>query len=371
MEAISELKVILHEYFPWNKARLDCLVKMIFAILTVQTVNMSSIANVFFGEASSDSHYRRLQRFISWLGTFETNAQKLLVPLVLGILNLRTPGSLLYVAVDRTNWKFGKIHINLLVIGVRYHGINIPLIWTSLGKAGTSSTQDRISLMERLLKCLGQTPFVLTADREFIGDEWFRYLAKKQIPFVIRIKGNTHMTRPGCSHSVPAFQLFKRLKNGKKKALDGFHGIMGLPVFIAAGRNKQGELLIVVSNQFCHRALKEYMKRWGIECLFSCLKSRGFSFEDTHLTDKGRISAIFFILVIVTVWTMRVGINMRKKLPIKRASHGRKRKSFFRRGLDVFHRQILHLGTYLEDLTRFLNLIPRKLTFGDDYEQAF
>jgi len=371
MEAISELTAILHEYFPWNKARLDCLVKMIFAMLTVQTVNMVLIANALFGEASQESHYRRLQRFISWLATFEASAQRLLAPLILGILNLGKTDTLLYVAVDRTNWKFGKIHINLLVIGVRYHGVNIPLVWTSLGKAGSSSMQDRISLMKRLLKCLGETPFVLTADREFIGDEWFHFLAKKQIPFVIRIKGNTHVTRPGSSHSVPASQLFKRLKNGKKQALEGLHGVLGLSVFIAAGRNEKGELLIVVSNQFCRRALKEYMKRWGIECLFSCLKSRGFSFEDTHLTDKGRISAIFFILVIVTAWTMRAGINMRKQLPIKTASHGRKRKSFFRRGLDALHRQILHLGSYLEGFMRFPKLIPRKSQLRRAYEQAF
>ena len=360
MEAISELAAILHDYFPWNKARLDCLTKMIFAILTVQTVNMASIANVFSGKAAPESHYRRLQRFISWLATFETRAQNLLAPLILRILQQGKPGSLLYVAIDRTNWKFGKVHINLLVFGVRYHGVNIPLVWTSLGKAGTSNIHDKISLTKRLLRCLKKAPFVLTADREFIGDEWFHYLAKKQIPFVIRIKGNTHVARPECSHSVPASQLFKRLKNGKKKALEGLHSVLGLPVFVAAGRNEEGELLIVVSNQFRQRALKEYMKRWGIECLFSCLKKRGFCFEDTHLTDKGRISAIFFVLVFVTAWALRAGINMRKKSPIKMASHGRKRKSFFRRGLDVLHRQMMHLGSSLEGVTRFLNLIPRK-----------
>ena len=83
MEAISELRVILHDYFPWNKARLDCFSKMIFAILTVQTVNMASIANAFSGEATPESHYRRLQRFISWLASFEKSIQILLAPLTL------------------------------------------------------------------------------------------------------------------------------------------------------------------------------------------------------------------------------------------------------------------------------------------------
>jgi hypothetical protein len=32
---------------------------------------------------------------------------------------------------------------------------------------------------------------VLTADREFVGEVWFRWLKKRKIPFAIRIMNNT------------------------------------------------------------------------------------------------------------------------------------------------------------------------------------
>ncbi|WP_156906825.1 hypothetical protein [Desulforegula conservatrix] len=35
-------------------------------------------------------------------------------------------------AMDRTNWKIGKININILVIGVAHMGIAFPLIWATL-----------------------------------------------------------------------------------------------------------------------------------------------------------------------------------------------------------------------------------------------
>jgi len=371
MEAISELHTILNHYFPWNKSRIDCLVKFIFAMFTVQTVNLASIANVFHGEALDESHYKRIQRFFRWLGSLEKKAQASLANLTFSMLGFPENGPLLYLALDRTNWKLGKIHINLLVLGVRYHGVNIPLVWTSLGKAGTSNASERISLMKRLLKCLGKRYFVLTADREFIGEEWFQFLSKHQIPFVIRIKENTHVRRSGCEHSIPSSQLFKKLKNGRKKALEGLYEVFGITVFIAAGRNKDGELLIVVSNQFRSRALKEYLKRWGIECLFSCLKKRGFCFEETHMTNEGRISALFFVLVIVTAWSMRVGVNTRKEAPIQQATHGRKRKSIFRRGLGALKRSILHLEIHFERLMKFINLIfPENCSRGC-YENGF
>lgn len=268
MKAVRALHKILSYYFPWNKSRIDCLVKLIFAILTVQTVNLSTVANIFYGEALTESHYKRLQRFFRWLKPLERKIQTFLANLILSMLGFPETGALLYLALDRTNWKFGKIHINLLVLGVRYHGVNIPLAWTSLGRAGNSNTFERISLMKRLIKCLGKRSFVLTADREFIGEEWFLFLSKNQIPFVIRIKANTHVRRRGCHHSIPAAQLCKRLKKRGRKSFEDLYEVFGVAVFIAASRNREGELLIVVSNQFQSKALKEYLKRWGIECFF-------------------------------------------------------------------------------------------------------
>ncbi len=127
MEAISELQNILQDYFPWNKARVACLCKFIFAIIVAQTVNLVSIANVFSGNAKPDSHYKRLQRFIRWLPLFEAKAQKMLKDILLSLLGRKDfPVRL---AMDRTNWKFGKVHINILVIGLLYHGAQYRTIF--------------------------------------------------------------------------------------------------------------------------------------------------------------------------------------------------------------------------------------------------
>lgn len=105
--------------------------------------------------------------------------------------------------------------------------------------------------------------------------------------------------------------------------------------------------------------------------LFSCLKQRGFNFEETHITDEGKISALFFVLVIVTAWSMRVGVNTTKKDPTRLASHGRKRKSIFKRGLQFLTRNIVHLNTHLEELMKFLSLIFQEKASKKGYKGGF
>lgn len=49
-------------------------------------------------------------------------------------------------------------------------------------------------------------------------------------------------------------------------------------------------------------ALVSYTKRWEIETLFSCLKSRGFNLEDSHLTDMKKIKKLLVVYAIAFCW---------------------------------------------------------------------
>jgi len=83
--------------------------------------------------------------------------------------------------MDRTNWKLGILHINILTLGIAYKGIAFPLIWLVLPKQGNSNTNERIQLIERFIRIFGSDKIgCLTGDREFIGGEWFRNLKKTQ-----------------------------------------------------------------------------------------------------------------------------------------------------------------------------------------------
>lgn len=69
MNKISELKRILGENFVWNKARIDCFARMLLALFSVRTVNLSEIAVAFAAKTEVNSRYKRLQRFFRHHGS--------------------------------------------------------------------------------------------------------------------------------------------------------------------------------------------------------------------------------------------------------------------------------------------------------------
>jgi hypothetical protein len=273
------------------------------------------------------------------------------VILVLGLKNKKND-----LVLDRTDWKFGKKHINILTLGVNVKGVAIPLVWISLGRAGNSKTADRIELLKKVINEIEIKS--LTADREFIGEEWFKFLLQANIPIYIRIKKDTQVVRRNNHYTISLKDLFAKLKQGKKKVLKGQYTVLGLEVNLAASRNNKGELLIVLTNRCPYKALKIYKKRWSIETLFGYFKTKGFNFEDTHMTDVNKIASWMLLLTIVVTWTMKTSLVLKEKE--QKATHGRLRKSIFRVGFERLKRCLSQPLDRLKELLECLKLLRRK-----------
>jgi hypothetical protein len=122
--------------------------------------------------------------------------------------------------MDRTNWQFGSIERNYLVLAVVCHGNAIPLLVKDLAPAGNSDTADRIALVERFLALFGRDRvFCLLADREFVGEEWLKWLIAHQIPSCIRMRNNTLVSHPN-GGKVPVQTLLRGLSVGQHRSWD-------------------------------------------------------------------------------------------------------------------------------------------------------
>jgi hypothetical protein len=329
MKHVNELATILNKHFNWNKARITCLAQMVKGIIAVKTVNLSQIASSFSSKAMASSSYRRMQRFLKH---FDFDPA-IIVHFVFAIFPMKRRFIL---SMNRTNWKLGTVHFNFLVLSITYHGIAIPIYWLNLAKGGNSDTGYRMYALFKLIQRVGKHRIAcLVADREFIGKEWFSWLIDNQISFTIRIKGNSlikqsiHDTAPTAAEG-----LFRRLKPSRKKYLKSLFWLDMLPIYLSASRSPEGELLIVVTDQFDRTALKTYRRRWEIETLFGCMKSKGFNLEDTHVVEKKKVEKLLFIVVIAFCWAYIVGIERNKQKEIRIKKHGRKSHSLFRYGYD-------------------------------------
>ncbi|MBK8755204.1 MAG: transposase [Candidatus Competibacteraceae bacterium] len=102
-------------------------------------------------------------------------------------------------------------------------------------------------------------------------------------------------------------------------------------------------MLILASSKKGQQSVEYYKERWQIETLFSCLKSRGFHLEETHVTDPERIKRLLIIPVITFCWAHRIGEWQHDSVkPIKVKKHLRFSKSIFKTGLDFIRNAIFN-----------------------------
>jgi len=134
-----------------------------------ETINLTKLAQTFPGKAKADSHYRRMQRFISEPGAGSFDSVAWFVMKLFGFLETDY-----HLTFDRTNWQWGRKDINILMLAVVYKGIAIPVYWMLLNKQGNSNTRERIALLKRFIREFGKARIIkFLADREFVGEKWF------------------------------------------------------------------------------------------------------------------------------------------------------------------------------------------------------
>ena len=327
-----------------SRYRIDFIALFIITIVQVCTVNLTKISTAFPGKTKASSHYKRLQRFFR-LFKFD---EKVIANLIIKFLSLEK----LILSMDRTNWKFGKKNINILTVGIVYKGTCFPIIWMLLDKRGNSNTAERIEIIDKCIDIIGLERIdCLLADREFIGEDWFGYLLEKKLLFYIRIKSNFTL-----ENGKQVGTMFRNCKLQEEKTFKKKYRICGHQLYLSGTRIK-GDYLIIVTPKKPMQALTIYAKRWEIETLFGCLKTRGFNFEDTHLTKRERVNTLFTLLAISFCWAHMAGEWLHKIEPIKIKKHGRMAQSLFRYGLDFLKNILFNISEKFDLFVEMLNLV--------------
>lgn len=344
-QEVKQLKQQLSKMMNWNEARLDFLARLLIALVKVKTVNLAELARAFISRAEETSRYRRIQRFLKDYEWKEEERALVTMQLI-----ARRERKVLI--LDRTEWHFGEQVINILVLAVQYGQVAVPIFWRVMARQGNSETQMRIELIEKYVELFSrQSIAYVTGDREFIGTEWLGYLHEQSIDFRIRIKKNTVITHNG--NLVNIREYLKPVSQEQPLYLTHVE-VYGHPVHLMAMTLNSGEYLLIIGNANPRRFLQEYQTRWKIEELFACLKSRGFNFEDTPLTDPQKISKIVAALTLAFLWAVKTGQWLHQLKPIRpKKTLQRPIKSIFRYGLDQLQNVLLNIHDGIENL-RFL-----------------
>ena len=297
------------------------------------TICLWRLAAYVASAAQTASVRRRFYRFFQYVRLDSTLAARVVVEL------LGLSGKPWVLAIDRTNWEFGKTTINILMISVTWNGTGIPLLWMLLPTAGNSHTSERTELLDRLRAAFPDLKIAaLMGDREFIGDAWMAYLQRQNIPFILRLRENQYVLREGYA-ALSISIIAQHLKVRDKMIVKGRcrlgcqNETMSTPVRLVVMRLASGELLALACSGSARHALARYRQRWTIETMFGNLKTKGFALEATHLTDPDKLCTLLALLAFAVALTVKTGAAMARLHPIAVKKHGRRAWSLFALGL--------------------------------------
>jgi hypothetical protein len=332
-DALSET---ISKHIRLSPTRHETLAWLAYLIMRQGTICLWRLAAHVTTAAQTASVRRRFYRFFQYVELDGTAAARIMADL------LGLKGRPLVLAMDRTNWDFGKTAINILMVSVIWKGMGIPLIWTLLPSAGNSDTGTRVCLLDRLHKAVPDLKIAaLMGDREFIGDKWMAYLKDQQIPFILRLRENQYVVRESYETWTIA-DIAGRLARGQKMIVKGWCqlGAAGQSpaVRLVVMRLKSGELLALAASGNPRRALAEYRRRWTIETMFGNLKTKGFNLEDTHITNRGKLSTLLAVLAIAVALCVKTGVAAARLKSIQIKKHGRKAVSLFALGLTALRK---------------------------------
>jgi len=220
----------------------------------------------------------------------------------------------------------------------------VPILWRFLKRKGCSLDAERESLMSDFLGLFSVADIrYVCADREFASRHWLEFLTREKIPYRLRIKANHQLTDKH-GKAIKAHRLLRTARINEAVICRRWRKLWGTYRVCVTGKKRaDGELLILISNEPSSEMLTEYRRRWQIETLFGCLKSRGFDLEATHLKESERLEKLLGLLALALCWSWLAGEKRCQSKSITVKKHGRRAKSVFRLGLDYLE-QVFRSG---------------------------
>lgn len=334
-----------------NLSRKKFFWQFIQGLIKFRNVQFSEVATALNNDVKPASNERRIQAFFEKV---ELNYEALSV-----LLCLFLPKGKVTLSMDRTDWKFGAVDINILVVVARCGNVGFPLYFEVLdNKRGNSSTSDRQNIMEKCIKLLEFKGIELVLmDREFIGHSWLKYLKDNKIPFCVRVP-KSHLI---VLKNESIFTIEELLMTQKERF---YHDVRvdGIWVNLYIKELPNGEFLYLIGTFPAKQLGNLYRKRWCIETFFQSLKGRGFNLETSHLRDINKFKKLFALVCIAFAICLTIGrVYLSKVQKIRVNKKGYPFKSIFRMGLDWMREYIKGKNQtiftqLLEKFARWMNI---------------
>lgn len=299
-------------------------------------------------------HKHRLKRFWRFLSNPRVKPERLQEYWIAWCIKTFVDSEIIKVAMD---WTTLPGNIQCLMIALPLHGRSIPLLWQCVMHRDIKDSQNMIEqrLVARLAnlvrECAPAKKLLLTADRGFGRATLFRFLQKKDILFVIRVKGDVTIT------TNAGKRLILR-KLGKTLKIDNpvwYESItyrsdskvtgVNLAAVVATPKEKGSELdpwFLITNLTAKEVTIKRYEERFHIEEWFKDMKHQ-LGIANIQTRNLMRIRRLLFLACVSYGILMVIGqaLDSKSEVMDKLITGGRKVASAIWFALKVIKYQLM------------------------------
>lgn len=194
-----------------------------------------------------------------------------------------------------------------LMLSLRIGERAIPVAWRVFAISGAIGFEDQKSLLDCVRDIIPESvPILLSADRFYGTSAMISWCQQAGWQYRIRLKSTLILDHEGGEITIgqAASLNLNRLENAtfNKTKIKTHIGILQ-----EAGHPEPW--IIAMDCLPSKYKVLDYEMRWGIECLFSDFKSRGFSVTKTHLKHADRIERMILVLTVALYWAVSTGMQ--------------------------------------------------------------
>jgi hypothetical protein len=194
-----------------------------------------------------------------------------------------------------------------IMVSLRTGERAIPVCWRVVKTKGPIGFEIQKSLIADVVPMIPEgTKIMLAADRFYGTSSLINFCKSHGFGYRIRLKSNLIFTHDGGEISAgdAANMKLTSLENATFRDTD-----VSTNIGILHEEGHSEPWIIAMDSAPSKYKVLDYGMRWGIECMFSDFKSRGFSITKTHLKHEDRIERLILVLTLALIWAVSTGMQ--------------------------------------------------------------
>lgn len=290
-----------------HKPHINALADLASCVLACRNANTSEWIAILPRKTQNDkSKERFISRFLSNKLIDPISVMEGFIPEM--VMMMSASNQTIVLMLDQSKISDG---FECLMISLRIGERAIPVAWKVSATSGPIGFEEQKPLLDRVKAMIPEgVSILLSADRFYGTSAMISWCQKAKWQYRIRLKSNLILEHQGGEITTGQAASLKmtHLENATFN-----NTTVKTHIGIVHETGHREPWIIAMDCPPSKYKTLDYGMRWGIECLFSDFKSRGFSITNTHLVHTDRIERLILVLTIALYWAVSTGMQPKIK----------------------------------------------------------